>query len=114
VRRISPYYFLRHKVASSHERGAGSVFPILTISILVLNQVRRISPYYFLRHKVASSHERGAGSVFIMVQQFFDTEIVMSVVGCQKIGACFLFVCFHLEAFVHESPRVNPSRRPRG
>jgi protein SFI1 len=26
VRRIAPYYFMRHKVASSHERGAGSVF----------------------------------------------------------------------------------------
>jgi len=47
--------------------------------------VRTISPYYFMRHKVSTSHERGAGSVFVMVQQFFDTEAVIAVVGCQKL-----------------------------
>ena len=35
--------------------------------------------------KVSTSHERGAGSVFVMVQQFFDTEAVIAVVGCQKL-----------------------------
>jgi len=47
--------------------------------------VRTISPYYFMRHKVSTAHERGAGSVFVMVQQFFDTEAVIAVVGCQKL-----------------------------
>jgi len=47
--------------------------------------VRKIAPYYFLRHNVASSNERGAGSVFVMVQHFFDTELVVSIIGCQKL-----------------------------
>jgi len=50
--------------------------------------VRKISPAYYVRHKVAQCHE--SNGVFLMVQQFLDTELVISVVGCQKLDVIAL------------------------
>jgi len=46
--------------------------------------VRQISPPWYVRHKVAQAHE--TCGVFMMVQHFFDSDLVISVVGCQKLN----------------------------
>jgi len=50
--------------------------------------VRKISPAYYVRHKVAQCHE--TNGVFLMVQQFLDTELVISLIGCQKLDVIAL------------------------
>jgi hypothetical protein len=50
--------------------------------------VRKISPAYYVRHKVAHCHE--TNGVFLMVQQFLDTELVISFIGCQKLDVIAL------------------------
>lgn len=50
--------------------------------------VRKISPAYYVRHKVAQCHE--TNGVFLMVQQFLDTELVISFIGCQKLDVLAL------------------------
>jgi len=50
--------------------------------------VRKISPAYYVRHKVAQCHE--TNGVFLMVQQFLDTELVISFIGCQKLDVIAL------------------------
>ena len=50
--------------------------------------VRKISPAYYIRHKVAHCHE--TNGVFLMVQQFLDTELVISFIGCQKLDVIAL------------------------
>ena len=50
--------------------------------------VRKISPAYYVRHKVAQCHE--TNGVFLMVQQFLDTELVISYIGCQKLDVIAL------------------------
>jgi protein SFI1 len=71
-------------------RSPPTLLRALKEGLVYMELVRRIAPYYFLRHKVASSQERGAGSVFIMVQHFFDTDLVISVIGCQKLDVMSL------------------------
>jgi len=50
--------------------------------------VRKISSAYYVRHKVAHCHE--TNGVFLMVQQFLDTELVISFIGCQKLDVIAL------------------------
>mmetsp|Transcript_229 Transcript_229/g.681 ORF Transcript_229/g.681 Transcript_229/m.681 type:complete len:2260 (-) Transcript_229:168-6947(-) len=71
-------------------RSPPTLLRALKEGLVYMELVRRIAPYYFLRHKVASSQERGAGSVFMMVQHFFDTDLVISVIGCQKLDVMSL------------------------
>ena len=52
--------------------------------------VHRISPAYYVRHRVGHAHEKSRVGVFMMVQQFFDSEFVISAVGCQKIDVSAL------------------------
>lgn len=50
--------------------------------------VHRISPAYYVRHKVERCQE--TCGVFMMVQAFFDSDLVISIVGCQKIDVLAL------------------------
>jgi len=50
--------------------------------------VRQVSPAYYVRHKVAQAHE--TCGVYMMVQHFFDSDLVISVVGCKKLDVVSL------------------------
>jgi len=43
---------------------------------------------YFQRHNVAKAHEKG--NLYMTIQHFFDSELVISCVGCQKIDVMAL------------------------
>ena len=130
MRRISPYYFLRHKVASSLLHAAPVLRPttlassqldqrcvsaaLATLSARAPPRPMRTYPCHPLaRPQVATSHERGAGSVFIMLQHFFDTELVRRAwrVRGPERGArpASADPSAPTRARVNLSPMVNPS-----
>ena len=47
--------------------------------------IHRISPAYYVRHRVGHVHEQSRNYVFKTVQRFFETDLVIGVVGCQKV-----------------------------
>jgi len=53
-----------------------------------IDLVHQISPAYYVRHKVERCQE--TCGVFMMVQAFFDSDLVISIVGCQKIDVLAL------------------------
>ena len=55
---------------------------------MYIELVHKISPAYYVRHKVAQCHE--SNGVFLMAQQFLDPELVISIIGCQKLDVIAL------------------------